>query len=57
MALVHVICVAFESWVLPARRLAPTLVFDLQVSAASYVWVTLLRVSKPAFIWVPGYWD
>jgi hypothetical protein len=56
-ALVHVLCVAFESWVLPARRLAPTLGFDLQILAGGYVWVLLVRLLKPACVWVPGYWD
>jgi len=56
-ALVHASCVAFESWVLPGRRLVPTPAFDLQILAGGYVWVLLVRLLKPACVWVPRYSD
>jgi len=56
-AALHVSCTVFSSWVMPARRLGPSLLLDLQTLAGAYAWIALLRVAKPGLVRAPGFWD
>jgi hypothetical protein len=52
-AIVHAACIAFASWVLPERRVDPTLRLDALVLAAGYAYVALARLAKRVIVRVP----
>jgi hypothetical protein len=50
-------CVAFASWVLPARRLAPTLELVLGTLCGGYGYVALAQLARRAAVAKPRHWD
>lgn len=53
VAIVHVACIAFASWVLPERRVDPTVRLDALVLAGSYAYVALIRLAKRVIVRKP----
>ena len=50
-------CVALEDWVLPARRLAPTLALLGGTLCGGYAYVALAQLGRRALVATPRYWD
>ena len=46
VVLIHAACILFAGWVMPERRVTPTLAFDLALLAAGCAWVALATAAK-----------